>query len=155
MTVCHDITVCCGITLWASLLGRYSEQHEVVVGITYPNREQPGTEELVGYLMNTLALRVSLDWTATVSGAVEATNMVVSNAISNACVPFVKVVEAVNPVRDASRNPIFQTMFTWHEANEQGTEQFLYLERVVDSRVVRIPHNMSKYELALGSPVAT
>ena len=58
----------CGYTVmrgvlgaWALLLGKQSGQEEVVVGIPYANREHPATHGVVGYFVNTLAIRVGVD----------------------------------------------------------------------------------------------
>jgi non-ribosomal peptide synthetase component F len=46
---------------------------------------------------------------------VKKTSEAMSACVEHAVVPFVKVVEAVDPARDASRTPIFQTMMVWHQ----------------------------------------
>jgi len=127
----------CGFTMmrgvlaaWAVLLGKHSGQEEVVVGIPYANREHPATHEVVGYFVNTLAIRVGLDGTVSFRDMVVETGKSVSKAVEHADLPFMKVVEAVAPERDASRTPVYQTMFSWEEAAgwDSASEGFVGLE---------------------------
>jgi len=109
-----------GLAVWASLLGKYCGQDEVVVGIPYANREHPATHDVVGYFVNTLAVRVSMQGSESFRAVVKRTSDMLSASVAHAVVPFVKVVEAVAPVRDVSRTPIFQTMMVWEEAGGWG-----------------------------------
>ena len=127
----------CGFTMmrgvlaaWAVLLGKHSGQEEVVVGIPYANREHPATHEVVGYFVNTLAIRVGVDGIVSFRDMVVETGKSVSKAVEHADLPFMKVVEAVAPERDASRSPVYQTMLTWEEAAgwDSTSEGFVGLE---------------------------
>ena len=48
------------LALWALLLCRHAGQDKVVVGSPYHGRDAPGTESLIGYFVNTLALRLEV-----------------------------------------------------------------------------------------------
>ena len=52
------------LAVWAVTLSKHSGQAEVVVGIPYANREHPATHSVVGYFVNTLAIRVRVDGSA-------------------------------------------------------------------------------------------
>jgi amino acid adenylation domain-containing protein len=95
------------------LLYRYSGEKDLLVGYPFYGRTLPEIENLVGYFVNILVLRTDLSANPTfreVLGRVRETHF---EAIENADVPFAKVVTEVHPVRDPSRNPIFQVGFTW------------------------------------------
>ena len=52
------------LSVWAVLLCRHAGQEEVVVGSPYHGRDAAGTEALIGYFVNVLALRVET-WSST------------------------------------------------------------------------------------------
>ena len=110
------------LAAWAELLMRHSGQEDVVVGIPYANRDHVATQDVVGYFVNTLAVRVRGGSTSSLCyrELVMQANESVSKAVMHAVVPFVRVVEEVLPERDASRTPVFQTMFAYEEAGGWG-----------------------------------
>src|SRR5690606_32805415 len=48
------------LTVWYLLLQRYSGQDDLVVGVPVANRSRPETEGLIGFFVNTLAIRADL-----------------------------------------------------------------------------------------------
>ena len=46
------------VCVWAVLLCRHAGQEEVVVGSPYHGRDAAGSEALIGYFVNVLALRI-------------------------------------------------------------------------------------------------
>ena len=54
---------------WAALLGRLSGQEEVVIGTPVANRGRVEIEKLIGFFVNTLALRVDVSGAQTGGGA--------------------------------------------------------------------------------------
>ncbi|WP_370469510.1 non-ribosomal peptide synthase/polyketide synthase, partial [Corallococcus caeni] len=93
------------------LLSRYSAQDDISVGSPIAGRTQAETEGLIGFFVNTLVLRTQLNPRATfreLLGQVRGTTLA---AYEHQHLPFEKLVEAVQPTRDLSRNPLFQAMF--------------------------------------------
>jgi amino acid adenylation domain-containing protein len=92
------------------LLYRYTGQMDVVVGTPVANRNQIELEEIVGFFVNTLALRTKLDRKSTF---LETLTKIKDNALSayeHQNVPFEQLVDHLNIVRDLSRHPVFQVM---------------------------------------------
>ncbi|MEW1827180.1 amino acid adenylation domain-containing protein [Streptomyces sp. NPDC088196] len=98
---------------WAILLSRLSGQEDIVVGSPFANRRGPGAAGLIGFLVNSLPLRIDLSGSLTVSEALTRTRAVVREALAHQDLPFERIVELVNPPRSASRTPLFQTMLAW------------------------------------------
>ena len=131
------------------MLGKHSGQDEVVVGIPYANRDESAVQDVVGYFVNTLAVRVPLEVGAGgFRDVLKVANDRVNSAVEHAVVPFVKVVEVVAPERDASRTPLFQTMLTWEEATGWGEigEGFTGLESCGDGDETG---DVTKFEIEL------
>ncbi len=101
------------LSAWATLLSRLSGQDEVVVGIPVANRNRNEVEGLIGFFVNTLAVRVDLTGSPTFSEVVRRTAHLVVEAQHNQDIPFEQVVEVLDPTRTLAHQPIFQTMFAW------------------------------------------
>lgn len=99
-----------GLHTW---LAKVSGQTDLVIGCPVANRPRRETEGLLGFFANTLALRLDLDEEMTFAAVVEKTRRDVMAAFDHQDVPLEMVVEAVNPVRDLSRNPLFQVLFNY------------------------------------------
>jgi len=97
-------------TGWAILLAKLSGQHDIVVGAPVANRQRTEVEGLIGFFVNTLALRADLSANPSVHALIEQVRGMTLAAYSHQDVPFEQVVEAVNPPRSMSHSPIFQTM---------------------------------------------
>ncbi|PNQ41088.1 hybrid non-ribosomal peptide synthetase/type I polyketide synthase, partial [Ralstonia solanacearum] len=99
---------------WSALLSRLSGQEEVVVGSPVANRTRSEVEGLIGFFVNTLALRVEVGSGVTVSELLGRVKGRVLEAQAHQDLPFEQVVERVRPVRSLSHSPIFQAVFSWH-----------------------------------------
>ncbi|MDQ3265841.1 MAG: amino acid adenylation domain-containing protein [Myxococcota bacterium] len=93
------------------LLSWYSGQEDVSVGTSVAGRNRPETEGIVGFFVNTLVLRTELDGARTFREVLRRVRQTTLDALAHQDAPFERVVEAVKPVRDLSRTPLFQVMF--------------------------------------------
>ncbi|HVG45825.1 MAG TPA: amino acid adenylation domain-containing protein, partial [Longimicrobium sp.] len=101
---------------WAALLARLSGQDEVVVGTPSANRGRAEVEELIGFFVNMLPLRVDLSGAPTVAEALGRVKARALEAQQNQDIPFEQVVELVKPARSLAHTPLFQVMFAWQNA---------------------------------------
>src|SRR5262249_2991440 len=106
------------VTLFMTLLGafktllyRYSDREEVIVGSPIAGRNRTEVENLIGLFANTLVLRTDLSGNPTFRGLLRRVRDVCLEAYIHQDLPFEKLVEELQPVRDLSRNPLFQVMF--------------------------------------------
>ncbi|MEQ1514818.1 MAG: amino acid adenylation domain-containing protein, partial [Lysobacteraceae bacterium] len=97
---------------WAAVLGRLSSQDEVVIGSPVAGRNRAEVESLIGFFVNTLALRIDVGDDPTIGELLARTKRQVLDAHAHQDLPFDQVVEAVKPPRSTGRSPIFQTMMT-------------------------------------------
>jgi amino acid adenylation domain-containing protein len=107
---------------WAALLARLSGQEDVVVGTPSANRGRTEIEGLIGFFINTLAIRVDVSGESTVAELLAQVRTRSLGAQQNQDIPFEQVVELVQPVRSLAHSPLFQVMFSWHNASREGLE---------------------------------
>ncbi|WP_410598224.1 amino acid adenylation domain-containing protein [Amycolatopsis sp. lyj-90] len=93
------------------LLGRYTGRTDVSVGTPVAGRTRQETEELLGFFTNTLVLRADLAGEPTFTALLDQVRRGCTDAFAHQDVPFEHLVDALQPDRDLSRNPLFQIMF--------------------------------------------
>ena len=108
------------LAAWAMLLSRYSGQRDIAIGVPIAGRDRPEFEHLIGCLLNNLVIRLDLSGDPTFRHVIERTRTVVVDAFAHQDVPFERLVEELQPTRDASRHPMFQIMFQHFDMNQRG-----------------------------------
>ncbi|MCP9986091.1 amino acid adenylation domain-containing protein [Streptomyces sudanensis] len=98
------------------LLSRWTGQDDITVGTVTSGRERAELENIVGFFVNTLALRGRVDESATVAELLADVRETVLEAFEHADVPFDRVVEAVAPERDPSRPTLVQAVVALQNA---------------------------------------
>ncbi len=96
---------------FADLLRRYSGQTDLVIGTPAANRGAKEREPAIGFFVSTLPLRLDLSGEPSFAELLARVREVTVPAFANQDVPFERIVNELKTVRDASRNPLFQTMF--------------------------------------------
>ncbi|MEV7978163.1 amino acid adenylation domain-containing protein [Streptomyces sp. NPDC086519] len=134
------------LTGWAVLLSRLSGQQDIVVGSPVAGRRGPGAAGLIGFLVNSLPLRVDLSGSPTAAEALARTRAVVRDALAHQDLPFERIVEVVNPPRSAAHTPLFQTMLAW----VPDRHDLLKLPGV-ETTPLPIAHAPAKFDLALSA----
>ena len=113
----HAVSTQQGVTLFMTLLAafnvllhRYSGQADICVGTPIAGRQQQELEELIGFFVNTLALRSQVNGSSSFINFLQQIKATTLEAYDHQEIPFEKVVDSVVKERDLSRNPLFQVM---------------------------------------------
>jgi amino acid adenylation domain-containing protein len=125
------------------LLHRYSDQDDIVVGSPVANRNAHELEPLIGFFVNTLALRTKVSSNPTFRQLLRQVRTAVLEADAHQDLPFEKLVEELRPQRDNSRSPLFQVMFALN-----GPAKDLTLPGLTISRFP-IESDCAKFDLTL------
>ncbi|MDJ0732575.1 MAG: amino acid adenylation domain-containing protein [Nostocaceae cyanobacterium] len=107
-----------GVTLFMTLLAgfktllyRYTNQTDIIVGSPIANRNRAEIENLIGFFVNTLVLRSDLSGNPSFRDLLKQIREVALGAYTHQDLPFEKLVEEIQPERNLSHNPLFQVMF--------------------------------------------
>ncbi len=118
-----------GVTLFMTLLAgfqlllsRYSGQEDIVVGSPIAGRNYTEIEPLIGFFVNTLALRADLTGDPTFRELLARVKQVSLDAFAHQEIPFERLVEELRPERSLSYNPIFQVLFGLQTISAQRFE---------------------------------
>lgn len=110
------------LTAFGILLSRHSGDEDIIIGSPVANRQHPELEHLIGFFVNTLALRLDLSGNPTFNELLAQVRKTTLDAYTNQDVPFEQVLEIINPLREQNRQPLFQTMFILQTAPIESIE---------------------------------
>jgi amino acid adenylation domain-containing protein len=132
------------------LLERYTGQHDIVVGTPVAGRDRAETEPLIGFFVNTLVVRTDLSGDPMFRTLLRRTREACLGAFAHQELPFEMLVEALQPERDLSRNPLFQVTFQCstsasRDDDSAGTEP----AEADEEDVPEVSHGTAKFDLAM------
>jgi amino acid adenylation domain-containing protein len=99
-----------------ALLHRLTGSEDIVVGVPIANRTHPLTEDLIGFFVNTLALRCQVQGTLSFQELLQRVRALTLEAYENQDVPFERVVDELGIDRSLGHNPLFQVLFVLQNA---------------------------------------
>ncbi|RKG80159.1 amino acid adenylation domain-containing protein [Corallococcus exercitus] len=104
------------LTVFQTLLARYSGQDDISVGSPIAGRRLAELEGLIGFFVNTLVLRTRVNAEASFRELLRQVRDSTLDAYAHQDLPFEHLVEAVSPERDLSVPPLFQVMLVVQNA---------------------------------------
>jgi len=133
------------LAAFQTLLARTSGVSELTVGTPVANRDRVETEALIGFFVNTVALRTELADRPTFRRLQERARRVALEAFDHRDLPFEVLVEALRPERELSHNPLFQVVFAYQEDAAADVVRLPGLEVAVEE----LDTGTSKFDLTL------
>jgi amino acid adenylation domain-containing protein len=103
------------------VLYRYSGQRDLVVGTPISGRTHLAFDRVIGFFVNTLALRAVIDPARSFADLLRSVRDEAVAAYAHQDIPFDRLVEALHPVRDLAHAPVFQTVFTLQDLPLPGS----------------------------------
>ncbi|MFI6317536.1 amino acid adenylation domain-containing protein [Nonomuraea sp. NPDC050556] len=110
-TLFHALMTACQI-----LFARHSGQSDIVSGTVSAGREDPELDQLIGFFVNTLALRTQVTGDRPFTDLLADVRDAMLDAAENAELPFDRVVEALAPQRGGDRTPLIDTLVVMRNA---------------------------------------
>lgn len=106
-----------------TLLHRYTNQDDLLLGVLTNGRRLLGFKEVAGYFVNPVVIKADFSDDPTFSSLLTGTRTAVLEAFEHQDFPFALLVEKLQRIRDAARPPVIQAMFIYHKAHLPGQEE--------------------------------
>lgn len=110
------------LTAFYVLLHRYTGATDIVAGTPVANRNRRELESLIGFFVNTLALRADLSGDPTFRELLAQVREVSLEAYAHQDLPFEMLVKELSSTRDWSRNPLVQVLFALQNMPEAASQ---------------------------------
>ncbi|BBH51843.1 non-ribosomal peptide synthetase [Fluviispira sanaruensis] len=132
------------LTAFYILLMNYTKQRDITVGTTIANRNHKDLENLIGFFVNTIPLRLKLDKHDSFTDLLKKTRAMTLGAYENQDLPFELLVKEVQPERSLSHSPLFQVMF---ELQNDAIENFSLNN--LEISLIEQDLNLAKFDITL------
>ena len=107
------------LAVFQQLLVKLSGQNDIVIGTPVAGRKDRLTEKVIGFFVNTLVLRLDVSGDLNMKQLLMRTRDIVLQAYAHQDLPYEKLVEELNPIRNRSQAPIFQVLLALHNYPEE------------------------------------
>lgn len=129
--------------IFAVFLCRYGGQDEVVIGVPVAGRNSGAFEDVIGFFVNDLPLRLDMSGELTFREFVRRVRDVTLEAYDNQDLPFDRLVAELQPERQLARTPFFQVMLAF-----QNTDRTLPDLPGISVETIRVSTGTTKFELS-------
>ncbi|MCW5588107.1 MAG: amino acid adenylation domain-containing protein [Legionellales bacterium] len=126
------------------LLNAYTRQDDLIVGTVFANRNNKKYEDVIGYFVNTLPLRLNINNNDTFYKILLKVSKELEELSVHQNTPFERLVEEFVHDRDMSRSPIFQTLFVMQDTLDDSIQ----IEGIKASQE-QAPHYTSKFDMSV------
>ncbi|WXA80757.1 amino acid adenylation domain-containing protein [Pendulispora rubella] len=133
------------LAAFQTLIYRYTGQEDVLVGSAFAGRGKREVHGLIGFFVNTLPLRVHLGGEPSFAELLKRVREVALGAYANQDVPFIKLVQELQPDRDTSYAPLVQIMFV---LRQKAPVPVYPLPELTMSRPKEVDSGVAKFELS-------
>ncbi|KAF9959374.1 hypothetical protein BGZ70_008863, partial [Mortierella alpina] len=132
------------LAAWSAVLARLSGQEDLVIGTPTANRNHPQVEQMIGFFVNTLALRLDVSGDPSAVQLLERVRKTTIAAQANQDLSFEQVVEIAQPPRRMDQTPLFQVLFAW-----QNNDVSILRLQDVEATVEATQYATIKFDLEL------
>jgi amino acid adenylation domain-containing protein len=132
------------VALYGALLARLANQNEVIIGSPVAGRNTAEVDGLVGFFINTLALRIDTSGHPDLNTLIERVKSRVNHALTHQELPFERLVDDLGMTRSLSHMPVFQAMLAW-----QTQDQITLSLGELSVQMLPAAMNQTKFDLTL------
>jgi non-ribosomal peptide synthetase component F len=112
------------LAAFGATLHNRARQTDILIGTPVANRQRTEVEDLIGFFLNTLVLRINFGGDPTFRGLLARVRETTLGAYAHQDLPFEKLVEELHPERGLSHTPLFQAALVFQNVPRGA----LYLE---------------------------
>jgi tyrocidine synthetase-3 len=126
------------------ILHKYTGNNDIIVGSPVAGRSKIETERLIGFFVNTIAIRSKIDINKRFNDFMLEMQQTINHAFANQDYPFDELVNTLDIPRDTSRNPIFNIMVAYQNI---VTESLALGESELTP--IKDLYNVSKFDITI------
>ncbi|MDB6053786.1 MAG: non-ribosomal peptide synthetase [Verrucomicrobiales bacterium] len=130
------------LSIFKTLLHRYSGMEDIIVGTPISGRSQSEVENLLGFFVNTLAIRSPVGDQASFKEVLAKVRTHVLGAFAHQELPFDKLIEEIHSERNSNQNPLFDIVFA---LQNQQKEDFQFAS--LGLRPIEVHTHTAKFDL--------
>ncbi|WP_331386726.1 amino acid adenylation domain-containing protein [Silvibacterium bohemicum] len=120
------------LSAFFAVMSRYSGQEDIVVGSPIANRRDTHVEQMIGFFVNSLAMRVRVNPAESFTDLLASVRNMTLDSYQHQDIPFERVVDHLSIERSLSHTPVFQVVFALQSApGDPMRLEGLELERIV------------------------
>jgi syringomycin synthetase protein SyrE len=108
------------LAAFKALLYRYTGQEDISIGVPIAGRSQVETEQLIGFFVNSLVMRTDLSGDPSFRELLGRVREVAVGVYAHQELPFERIVEELQPERNAGSQPFFNVMFVHQNMPESS-----------------------------------
>lgn len=105
------------VSAFSALLARTTGTYDFGIGTVWANRQLPGVDRMVGFLVNTLPLRCDLTGDPSFTELLAATASRVTGLLERQDVPLTEIVRVAGGERTGEENPLFRAVFNYRSTS--------------------------------------
>ncbi|WP_211472188.1 non-ribosomal peptide synthase/polyketide synthase [Collimonas humicola] len=135
------------LAAYAAVLARYGRQEDLLIGVPALGRSRPELESIVGFFVNTLVLRIRAKPALSFAGLLEQVRQTCLDAFSHQDVALEEIAAEINPLRERDGSGLFQTMFSYQDADALAVPEFDGLA----ASAIEPEHYTAKFDLYLAT----
>ena len=139
-TMFMTVLAALGLVCW-----KYARQRDMILGSAIADRNRPETEPVIGYFLNMLLLRVTVDPAMSFRQLLRDVRETVVGAYAHQDVPFATLVAELKPRQDPSRNPLMQVSFIYLDFPVIETPEYAGLT----SAPLHVDNGASRFDMTL------
>ncbi|MBL4674542.1 MAG: amino acid adenylation domain-containing protein, partial [Arenicella sp.] len=110
------------MSAFSILLSRYTNQNDIVIGTDVANRFPAQTENMLGYFINQIALRVDVSQGDSVEAFLDQLRQSILQDIEHEHMPLDRLIDRLALARDLSSTPLFQVKLNYHSVVDADLE---------------------------------
>jgi amino acid adenylation domain-containing protein len=145
----HDLTpFMFFLGAWQMLLGRFANSQDVVIGAPVAGRSRAEVQEIMGFFVNLLLMRLDLSGNPTVKTVLQRVKEMVLSAFTHQDMPIDRVMEVMAFERQPGYPPLAQSMFQLLNMNDETSGLLGNGEMSLEP--IPAPHVTARMDLVLG-----
>ncbi len=137
------------LAAFGTLIHRRSGERDFAIGTPVSLRSRVELESLVGFFVNTVAIRQRFDPDGSFADLLERTRASALDAFSHRSVPFERVVEELAPGRALAQSPVFQVAMVVQDTPEDADWRHAFEVPGIDAHARVRPSGTAKFDLTL------